>query len=236
VSGIMPQQITENRRQGAESRLSTIVCHVSAERGFSMVELISVIVISGILAAIAAPKFFNNDAFESRGFYDQVLSTLRYAQQEAVAQHRNVCVTIANTVINAAYTTTDITLNIASNNGSATACSTVVGAALVSPAGQDGKLGYAYTNCTQSLPSSTYKICTPPVGTSPNFQTSPITITSTSSTFGFDAYGRTLDNIGTVPTLSAARKVITLSDANCTSDPLCTPKYIYVEAETGYVH
>lgn len=49
-------------------------------------------VIIGILAAVALPRFFDRNTFDSRGFYDQTLSTLRYAQKTAISQHRLVCV------------------------------------------------------------------------------------------------------------------------------------------------
>ena len=66
------------------------------QRGFTLVELVMVIVITGILAAVVAPRFFDANIFKSRGFADQVQATLRYAQKEAIAQHRLVCVALAS--------------------------------------------------------------------------------------------------------------------------------------------
>jgi len=65
------------------------------QAGFTLVELIMTMVIVGILAVFAAPRFFGADIFKSRGFADQVQASLRYAQKIAIAQHRFVCVTIA---------------------------------------------------------------------------------------------------------------------------------------------
>ena len=52
-------------------------------------------VIVGILAAVAAPRFFEVGVFQSRGFADQVQASLRYAQKMAIAQRRSVCVAFA---------------------------------------------------------------------------------------------------------------------------------------------
>lgn len=148
--------------------------------GFTLVELVMTMVVVGILAAVVAPRFFDTDVFRSKGFADQVQATLRYAQKEAIAQHRNVCVAVA---------AGDITLNIASTSGGASACNTN----LASPAGQP-------TNC----PSATYKICTP---------SAAITITlapAVPATFSFDALGRPFDVLGTTP---SAQKSITVSGA-----------------------
>jgi MSHA pilin protein MshC len=92
------------------------------QRGFTLVELIMVMIIVGILAAVAAPRFFNTNVFQSRGFADQVQATLRYAQKEAIAQHRNVCV---------AMTASKISLTIANASGAAIPC----GPTLAFPAG-----------------------------------------------------------------------------------------------------
>ena len=94
---------------------------ISQLRGFTLVELIMVLVVIGVLAAAALPRFWDRQVFDSRGFYDQTLSILRYAQKSAIAERRTVCV---------AFTSTTVTLTIAAAAGSS-----VCGSNLVSPAG-----------------------------------------------------------------------------------------------------
>lgn len=67
------------------------------QQGFSMVELIAVITIVGILAAVAGPKFIGNDVFATRGAHATLMSALRYAQKTAVAQRRVVYVVVNTT-------------------------------------------------------------------------------------------------------------------------------------------
>ena len=66
-----------------------------AARGFTLVELIITIVLLGVLAVVATPRIFNNSDFYARGFHDETIALLRYAQKTAVAQRRTVCVTFA---------------------------------------------------------------------------------------------------------------------------------------------
>jgi MSHA pilin protein MshC len=60
------------------------------EYGFTIVELVAVMVIVGIIAAISAPRFVGVDAFDARGSYGTLTAALRYAQKTAIAQRRTV--------------------------------------------------------------------------------------------------------------------------------------------------
>lgn len=62
--------------------------------GFTLIELIMVVVMLGVLAVFAAPRILNTGDFKARGFHDETLSLLRYAQKTAIAQRRTVCVAL----------------------------------------------------------------------------------------------------------------------------------------------
>lgn len=83
---------------------------VRTEQGFTLIELIVVMIVIGILAVIVAPRFANRSDFDARGYFDGTLSVLRYAQKTAVAQRRMVCVSFGASAV---------TLTIASTFGGA---------------------------------------------------------------------------------------------------------------------
>ena len=64
------------------------------EAGYSLVELVLVIVILATIGMLAGPRFFDNDAFDERAYYDELASALRYAQKIAVASGCRVAVDI----------------------------------------------------------------------------------------------------------------------------------------------
>jgi MSHA pilin protein MshC len=65
-----------------------------AARGFTLIELVAVLVLAGLLATFAVNRFFQRDTFDVRSFSDQVANIVRYGQKLAVAQNRAVFVSI----------------------------------------------------------------------------------------------------------------------------------------------
>ena len=58
----------------------------SRRYGFSFIELITMILIIGILALVAIPRLFDRKTFDALRFYDQTQAAVRFAQKIAIAQ------------------------------------------------------------------------------------------------------------------------------------------------------
>ena len=58
-----------------------------AQHGFTLVEMVAVLVLLGILSAVAYSRFDNISVYQHRVFQDLVVSSLRLAQRTALSHH-----------------------------------------------------------------------------------------------------------------------------------------------------
>lgn len=66
-----------------------------AQRGFTLVELVTIMILLGILAFTALPRFESGLAAKGAAVRDQIVASLRYAQKYSVSHRRLVCATVA---------------------------------------------------------------------------------------------------------------------------------------------
>jgi MSHA pilin protein MshC len=87
---------------------------VSASPGFTLIELIMVIVLIGILAVSIMPKFVDTSAISLHGGAAMIAADIRYAQELAMSTNQPKSITFTNGV--SSYDTVDgRTINLPSN-------------------------------------------------------------------------------------------------------------------------
>ena len=67
---------------------------LSFGRGFSLIELVAVLVLVGVLGAMAMPRFLETQSYSQRGYAEELAFALRQARNVAVASTCAVRVTI----------------------------------------------------------------------------------------------------------------------------------------------
>jgi MSHA pilin protein MshC len=83
--------------------LSTPAGGVCRQRGFTLVELIVVILVSAILAVAVGARLVSRSGFEARGYDDRAQALVRYAQKAAIAQRRPVLVFLDGSALSACF-------------------------------------------------------------------------------------------------------------------------------------
>lgn len=104
------------------------------QRGFTVVELIAVLLLAGVLAAVAVPRLGALTALRGAGWHDQVRAGLLHARALAQGHRRLVCLSLA---------TGELRLAIASANP-ASSCNTAL-------PGPDGDARWAHDDSGVTL-------------------------------------------------------------------------------------
>jgi prepilin-type N-terminal cleavage/methylation domain-containing protein len=121
----------------------------AAMHGYTMIELIVVMVLLGTLGLLALPVFNSRTPVHELGMRDQLVAMLQYSRKLALVQHRGVCVLVTPTTVQALYAVGNACLagNWVQEPGNANSAFTlpvpadvVMGGAALVQFDQDGKL------------------------------------------------------------------------------------------------
>lgn len=121
------------------------------QRGFTLVELIVVMIIIGILGAIGAVRYFDRRGFDSAAFAEQTRAMLRFGQKLAIGQNRPIFAQMNGSTIALCFAST-VPCPAASrvpaigSNGGAAACAPSTWYCEAPP----GAITYAFSPATAS--------------------------------------------------------------------------------------
>lgn len=172
-----------------------------------MVELIVVMILAGVLGAIAVARFFDRNQFDAISFADQAAAAMRFAQKEAIAQNRN----LADSTRPPVYVRFDGT-SVSLCFGNTSPCQWPV----IAPF----KVSTDSTYCTST---SGYCIKTP--GGASYSLSLGVASTAAPLWFYFDAVGRPYGASGALTSVTT----LTITGGTQTAT-------VSIEPETGYVH
>jgi len=82
-------------------------------QGFTLVELVTVMIILGIMSVVVGAKFFDNSTFKDTQYHQEILSAFRYAQKIAIASRCDIVITLGANNYSISY----------SGNSGGTSCS-----------------------------------------------------------------------------------------------------------------
>lgn len=112
-------------------------------KGFTLIELVMVLVLLAVVAAVGLPKMLGLGGLPARGFHDQTLTLLRYAHKAAVAQRRMVCAT---------FTSSSLSLTIDADENASTGGNGCEGALAGPPGATNGFINAASGQQYQNFP------------------------------------------------------------------------------------
>ncbi|MES2899204.1 MAG: type II secretion system protein [Pseudomonadota bacterium] len=174
--------------------------------GFTTIEIILVILIMGVLGAIAGTRYFARSDFDHSSYTAQVVSVIRYGQKVAIAQNRAVFVRLDGTGVALCF-------------DSGCTAGNRVQAGSGSHSGKSGVMGGVADPCLSDAAWACERL---PTG---------ITI-SASGTFWFDALGVPYELADSATAASSfVRRDLSISNGNP-----ATIQHIFVEAQTGYAY